>query len=79
MCLAENEQDIQAISAYNRSLQCNSSNGKAVLALSISLTNEGIDNLAFANLEKWLRLYKGESIEQSTDHFYDNEWIHKVF
>ncbi|KAI1697605.1 tetratricopeptide repeat domain-containing protein [Ditylenchus destructor] len=81
LCLAENEQDIQAISAYQKSLDLDPTNKQAVLAVAISLTNEGIDSLAFNNLAKWLALHNGNNTTEPMPEFpvyYDNEWVSKL-
>ncbi|VDL74267.1 unnamed protein product [Nippostrongylus brasiliensis] len=48
---AENENDAKAIAAFN--------NFQALLALSVSLANESVDNEALNQLEKWLVAHQG--------------------
>uniref|UniRef100_A0A915DXP1 Peroxisomal targeting signal 1 receptor n=1 Tax=Ditylenchus dipsaci TaxID=166011 RepID=A0A915DXP1_9BILA len=78
LCLAENEQDIQALSAFQNATKYGAPSRKTILAQSVSLANEGMDSLAFLELSKWIALYRNESIESqqsASNIFIDNNWI----
>ncbi|VDO56908.1 unnamed protein product [Haemonchus placei] len=56
---AENEHDAKAIVAFNKCLTIQPNNEEALLALSVSLANESVDNEALNQLEKWLVAHQG--------------------
>lgn len=56
---AENENDAKAIAAFNNCLRIQPNNEEALLALSVSLANESVDNEALNQLEKWLVAHQG--------------------
>ncbi|KAK6023464.1 tetratricopeptide repeat protein, partial [Ostertagia ostertagi] len=56
---AENEHDAKAIAAFNKCLKIQPNNEEALLALSVSLANESVDNEALNQLEKWLVAHQG--------------------
>uniref|UniRef100_A0A915NBZ9 Peroxin-5 n=1 Tax=Meloidogyne javanica TaxID=6303 RepID=A0A915NBZ9_MELJA len=64
IALAENEQDPKAICALRNALKLNSKYLKAILALSVSLANEGFDCLALHELDKFICIYKNCSEEE---------------
>lgn len=54
--LSENEKEREAIIALKEALILDSENMDAMMKLSVSYTNEGFENLAYENLEKWLTI-----------------------
>ncbi|CAK5036888.1 unnamed protein product [Meloidogyne enterolobii] len=64
IALAENEQDPKAICALRNALKLNPKYLKAILALSVSLANEGFDCLALHELDKFICIYKNCSEEE---------------
>ncbi|VDM38147.1 unnamed protein product [Toxocara canis] len=54
---AENERDLQAIAAFNKSLEIDPRNLEALLALSVSYANESMENSALSQLERWLSVH----------------------
>nr|CAD2122191.1 unnamed protein product [Meloidogyne enterolobii] len=64
IALAENEQDPKAICALRNALKLNSKYLNAILALSVSLANEGFDYLALHELDKFICIYKNCSEEE---------------
>lgn len=57
---AENEHDAKAISAFNRCLEIEPNNEEALLALSVSLANESVENEALLQLERWITVHQGQ-------------------
>uniref|UniRef100_A0A914D5C2 Peroxin-5 n=1 Tax=Acrobeloides nanus TaxID=290746 RepID=A0A914D5C2_9BILA len=57
LCHAENEQDLQAISAFRRALEIDPQSQDALLAISVSYANESMENEALSQLEKWISVY----------------------
>ncbi|ANB12485.1 Pex5p [Sugiyamaella lignohabitans] len=53
-CQAQNEKEDPAIRALERAIKLDPSNLNALLNLSVSYTNEGYENAAYATLERWL-------------------------
>uniref|UniRef100_A0A0N4ZP37 TPR_REGION domain-containing protein n=1 Tax=Parastrongyloides trichosuri TaxID=131310 RepID=A0A0N4ZP37_PARTI len=67
LCHAENEDDINAIKAFNKSLILNPSNKEALLGYSVSLSNEFRENEAVEYLEKWLQAHLNQNVEPLTN------------
>ncbi|CAN6669432.1 peroxisomal targeting signal receptor [Trichomonascus vanleenenianus] len=53
-CQAQNEKEDPAIRALERCIKLDPGNLGALMNLSVSYTNEGCENAAYATLEKWL-------------------------
>ncbi|KAF7638278.1 hypothetical protein Mgra_00002252 [Meloidogyne graminicola] len=64
IALAENEQDPKAISALRNSIKLSPRNGKAILALSVSLANESFECLALHELNKFICIYQNCSEDE---------------
>uniref|UniRef100_A0A1I7WRK8 TPR_REGION domain-containing protein n=1 Tax=Heterorhabditis bacteriophora TaxID=37862 RepID=A0A1I7WRK8_HETBA len=56
---AENEHDTKAIAAFNNCLKIQPDNQEALLALSVSLANESLENDSLNQLERWLIVHQG--------------------
>uniref|UniRef100_A0A0K0EMB8 TPR_REGION domain-containing protein n=1 Tax=Strongyloides stercoralis TaxID=6248 RepID=A0A0K0EMB8_STRER len=67
LCHAENEDDISAIKAFNKSLLLNPANKTALLGYSVSLSNEFRENEAVEYLERWLQAHTNRPISPTTD------------
>lgn len=69
LCHAENEQDLQAISAFRRALEIDPQSQDALLAISVSYANESMENEALNQLEKWIAVYnKDQNAFQNASH-----------
>uniref|UniRef100_A0A1I7U5J0 TPR_REGION domain-containing protein n=1 Tax=Caenorhabditis tropicalis TaxID=1561998 RepID=A0A1I7U5J0_9PELO len=81
---AENEKDQMAMQAFGKCLQIDSRNKEALLALSVSQANEGMENEALHQLDKWMSAYLGSDASQVTNaspmysSFLDNETFNRV-
>ncbi|KAL6733598.1 hypothetical protein Aduo_004231 [Ancylostoma duodenale] len=81
---AENEHDSKAIAAFNNCLKIQPNNEDALLALSVSLANESVENEALYQLEKWLVAHQGgdpalvQKSPNSYSSFLDHETFEKV-
>ncbi|CAP30332.2 Protein CBR-PRX-5 [Caenorhabditis briggsae] len=81
---AENEKDQLAMQAFNKCLQIDAGNKDALLALSVSQANEGQENEALHQLDKWMSSYLGSNTTQVTNNapmyssFLDNETFNRV-
>ncbi|EFO85814.1 CRE-PRX-5 protein [Caenorhabditis remanei] len=81
---AENEKDQLAMQAFNKCLQIDAGNKEALLALSVSQANEGMENEALHQLDKWMSSYLGSNTTQVTttppmySSFLDNETFNRV-
>ncbi|KAH7726353.1 CRE-PRX-5 protein [Aphelenchoides avenae] len=64
---AENEQDVQAIAAFRKSLSIDPKNKEALVGLAVSLANENLDNDALTQLERWIAVYNGEDVAQQNN------------
>uniref|UniRef100_A0AC35THT4 TPR_REGION domain-containing protein n=1 Tax=Rhabditophanes sp. KR3021 TaxID=114890 RepID=A0AC35THT4_9BILA len=61
LCHAENETDINAIQAFNKSLSLNPNNKEALLGLAVSMANEFKENEAVTILRKWLQVHTNQN------------------
>ncbi|CAO4364563.1 unnamed protein product [Caenorhabditis nigoni] len=81
---AENEKDQLAMQAFHKCLQIDDGNKDALLALSVSQANEGQENEALHQLDKWMSSYLGSNSTQVTNNapmyssFLDNETFNRV-
>ncbi|EYB95634.1 hypothetical protein Y032_0157g3181 [Ancylostoma ceylanicum] len=81
---AENEHDSKAIAAFNNCLKIQPNNEDALLALSVSLANESVENEALHQLEKWIVAHQGGDpalvvkSPSSYSSFLDHETFEKV-
>uniref|UniRef100_A0A0K0EY04 GH08708p (inferred by orthology to a D. melanogaster protein) n=1 Tax=Strongyloides venezuelensis TaxID=75913 RepID=A0A0K0EY04_STRVS len=67
LCHAENENDGNAIKAFEKSLNLNPSNKEALLGYSVSLSNEFRENEAVENLERWLQVHTNQNVAPFTN------------
>ncbi|CAF31472.1 TPR_REGION domain-containing protein [Caenorhabditis elegans] len=63
---AENEKDQLAMQAFQKCLQIDAGNKEALLGLSVSQANEGMENEALHQLDKWMSSYLGSNSTQVT-------------
>ncbi|CAL2031698.1 unnamed protein product [Caenorhabditis brenneri] len=81
---AENEKDQLAMQAFTKCLQIDAGNKEALLALSVSQANEGMENEALHQLDKWMSSYLGSNSTQVTNtspmysSFLDNDTFNRV-
>uniref|UniRef100_A0A8R1I3B9 TPR_REGION domain-containing protein n=1 Tax=Caenorhabditis japonica TaxID=281687 RepID=A0A8R1I3B9_CAEJA len=81
---AENEKDQLAMQAFHKCLQIDPGNKDALLALSVSQANEGMENEALHQLDKWMSSYIGSNVTQVTNQapmyssFLDHETFNRV-
>lgn len=81
---AENEKDQLAMQAFAKCLQIDAGNKEALLALSVSQANEGMENEALHQLDKWMSSYLGSNSTQVTNNsqmyssFLDNDTFNRV-
>ncbi|PAV59429.1 hypothetical protein WR25_13539 [Diploscapter pachys] len=63
---AENEEDKKAIAALQKCIAIQPNNEEALLALSVSMANEGMDNESLFELQKWLVAHQGGDVSSIT-------------
>ncbi|AOW07836.1 peroxisomal targeting signal receptor [Yarrowia lipolytica] len=64
-CQAQNEKEDPAIRALERCIKLEPGNLSALMNLSVSYTNEGYENAAYATLERWLATKYPEVVDQA--------------
>ena len=62
---AQNEKEDPAIRALERCVKLDATNLTALMNLSVSYTNEGLENAAYATLEKWLATKYPDVVNQA--------------